>query len=75
MEQTYIPHAEFKSFLQDQVKARVAELLKEIQTFEFIKRDRGLFMWERARFNSLGRMLEINETIIKSLDPEYQSIQ
>jgi len=76
MEQTtYLTTSDFNHFLEERCKERAGELLKEMQAFEFIKRDRGLFNWERARYQSLGAMLKINEDILKLFNPEFTSIQ
>lgn len=75
METQYITQSDFVEFLEPKVRERVAELLKEIQAFQYIARDRGLFHHEKRRYNSLGQILRTNENILKSIDPEYQSIQ
>jgi len=75
METTYLTQSDFNHFLEERVRERINELVQEIKTFEFIRRDRGLFHWEMARNNSLGQILKTNENILKSLDPSYIPVQ
>ena len=71
----HVAYSDFCSFLEARVKDRMTELIKEMQGLEYIKRDRGLFPYERARYNSLGAIFKINEEIMRTLDPKYSPIQ
>lgn len=75
MEAQFITREEFNQFLEERCRERINELVQEIRAFEYIKRDRGLWAWERARYRSLGSILKINEEILKGLNSEYISIQ
>jgi len=75
MEQQLISNSEFKHILKEIVKERISELVHEMQVFEFVLRDRGLWRWEQVRYKTIGKVLEINENIMKSLNPEYTSLQ
>jgi len=75
MQEQYLTQSDFNLFLEARAKDRVVELIEEIQALEYVKRDRGFFAWEKARYYSLGSILKINEEILLSFDPDYISIQ
>ena len=75
MEQQLISNSEFKYILREIVAERISELVHEMQVFEYVLRDRGLWRWEQLRYKTIGDVLETNENIMKSIDPDFTSIQ
>ena len=70
-----IPAKPFCEHLKALCLEQITDAIKHINAYQFIERDRGLFPYERATKKSFEKQLETNENILKSIDPEYQSIQ
>jgi len=75
MEAQLIPFEQIKDHLADICRIRIAEIIKRLEAYEYIKRDRGLWMHEIRDKNSWIRLLKTNEDILEAIDSEYSKVQ
>lgn len=75
MESNLIPLKQFESTMRDTCRTRAVEIIKRLECFTYIERDRVLFPWERYEKKTLEERLTTNEDILKVIDPEYLPIQ
>ena len=75
METNLVTNSDFIQAFREILQKRIVEILKAVKAYEYIEIDRGLFPYERRNNRFLGELLTINETILKSIDPDYIGIQ
>lgn len=70
-----LPKTEFYPKLLELVKERISDLKEDIQNLQNIERARGMFPYERGKYNQNGRLLSLNEDFMIFFDPKYTKLQ